>query len=109
MRLRTKSLLAISASLGTVALVTTPAWAVHTSVLKYNTNPATQQNVLCQFGTSGNVLHPSELYRVVNNCSSRMWLHLGSRALCINPGTTADINRAYQTWEVTNNTNKCTL
>jgi hypothetical protein len=108
MRLRTKGLLSLSAGLGAVVLAATPAWAVNTSYLKYNTNPATQQSVLCQFGTSGNVLHPSELYRVVNNCSSRMWLHLGSRALCINPGTTADINRAYTTWQVTSNTARCT-
>ena len=74
MRLRTKSLLSLSAGLGAVALAATPAWAVNTSYLYFNTNPATQQSVLCQYGTSGSVLHPSELYKVRNNCSVRMWL-----------------------------------
>jgi hypothetical protein len=112
MRLRTKGLLSLSAGLGTVALIATPAWAVNTSYIYYNTNPATQQNVLCQFGTSGNITHPSEVYRVRNNCSVRMWLHANKDGsgytVCINPGTVADINRTYRQWQVTSNGARCT-
>jgi len=111
MRLRTKSLLSLTAGLGAVALAATPAWAVNTSYLYFNTNPATQQSVLCQFGTSGSVLHPSELYKVRNNCSVRMWLHQNADgsgyALCINKTSTANINRIYRQWLVSSNTAAC--
>jgi hypothetical protein len=111
MRLRTKSLLSLSAGLGAVALAATPAYAVNTSYLYFNTNPPTSQSVLCQFGTTGNVLHPSELYKVRNNCSVRMWLHQyadgSGYALCINHDSTALINRIYRQWQVTSNPANC--
>ena len=111
MRWRTKSLLSLSAGLGTVALVATPAWAVNTSYLYYNTNPGTSQSVLCQYNSTGNVIHPYELYKVRNNCSVRMWLHANAdgsgRALCINKNSTALINRVYKQWQVTDNTASC--
>jgi len=67
--------------------------------------------VACAFSTTGSVQHPAEIIRVVNNCSVRMWLHQyangSGRALCINPGTTAEINRTYRQWQVTSNQSNC--
>jgi len=113
MRLRKVWITALaSAGIGAAALLApSSAYAVNTSEIVFNNPSFTEQPVACVFGTTGSVQHPTEIIRVINNCSVRMWLHQNAdgsgAARCISPRSSRAINGTYRQWQVTSNAAGC--